>query len=234
MQRTKIEWVVNPDGTRGYTWNPMHGCRMGCWYCYARRMAERFGGAGAFAPRFYAERLGEPERVRKDAAIFAGSMADLFAPWWQAWQVRAVLDIMAKTERHIYLALTRWPQRLLELCERQEIELPSNLWVGVTITCAEEAERSAVLAQLPTRQRFISFEPLLERIPSESIVHPEWLIFGALTGPKARQYVPRYDWAAELLRGYQGAVFVKDNMVALWPQGTARRETPYLWNRPKI
>ena len=26
MNRTKIEWVRNPDGTPGYTWNPITGC----------------------------------------------------------------------------------------------------------------------------------------------------------------------------------------------------------------
>lgn len=26
MNRTKIEWVKNPDGTQGYTWNPITGC----------------------------------------------------------------------------------------------------------------------------------------------------------------------------------------------------------------
>lgn len=38
MNKTKIEWCDN-------TWNPVTGCRHGCEYCYARRIAERFGGA---------------------------------------------------------------------------------------------------------------------------------------------------------------------------------------------
>ncbi|KKK91159.1 hypothetical protein LCGC14_2715740, partial [marine sediment metagenome] len=39
MNKTKIEWVKNPDGTQGYTWNPITGCLNGCDYCYARRLA---------------------------------------------------------------------------------------------------------------------------------------------------------------------------------------------------
>ena len=27
MRATKIEWVTNPHGTRGDTWNPIIGCR---------------------------------------------------------------------------------------------------------------------------------------------------------------------------------------------------------------
>ena len=39
MNRTKIEWTLNPDGTLGYTWNPITGCLNGCEYCYARKLA---------------------------------------------------------------------------------------------------------------------------------------------------------------------------------------------------
>lgn len=46
MQKTKIDWA-------DMTWNPVTGCFHGCEYCYARRIAERFGLD--FAPR-----LGDP------------------------------------------------------------------------------------------------------------------------------------------------------------------------------
>ncbi len=39
MNSTKIEWA-------DMTWNPVTGCRHACEYCYARRIAERFGGGG--------------------------------------------------------------------------------------------------------------------------------------------------------------------------------------------
>lgn len=38
MNKTKIEWCDS-------TWNPVTGCLHGCEYCYARRIATRFGGA---------------------------------------------------------------------------------------------------------------------------------------------------------------------------------------------
>lgn len=46
MQKSKIEWC-------DMTWNPVTGCLHGCEYCYARRIADRFG-----LP--YAPRLGDP------------------------------------------------------------------------------------------------------------------------------------------------------------------------------
>lgn len=36
-RKTKIDWA-------DATWNPVTGCLHGCEYCYARRIAERFGG----------------------------------------------------------------------------------------------------------------------------------------------------------------------------------------------
>lgn len=37
MNKTKIEWCDS-------TWNPVTGCLHGCEYCYARKIASRFGG----------------------------------------------------------------------------------------------------------------------------------------------------------------------------------------------
>ena len=36
FRRTKIDWCT-------HTWNPVAGCLHGCDYCYARRIAQRFG-----------------------------------------------------------------------------------------------------------------------------------------------------------------------------------------------
>ncbi len=90
MQKTSIDWVKNPDGSPGYSWNPITGCLNGCEYCYARKLAntrlrERYlanktvapvyaeGGEiytkannmiaiDPFYPRFWPERLSEMPR----------------------------------------------------------------------------------------------------------------------------------------------------------------------------
>jgi protein gp37 len=41
MNKTKIEWC-------DMTWNPVTGCLHGCEYCYARKIASRFGGTDIY------------------------------------------------------------------------------------------------------------------------------------------------------------------------------------------
>ena len=50
MQKTKIEWADS-------TWNPVTGCLNGCSYCYARKIAERFGGGGHSNGEYHMELL---------------------------------------------------------------------------------------------------------------------------------------------------------------------------------
>ena len=61
MNKTKIEWCDS-------TWNPVTGCRHGCEYCYARRIAERFGGYtmdGNFFTEQFFEILDEPLTIER-------------------------------------------------------------------------------------------------------------------------------------------------------------------------
>ena len=44
MDKTKIEWA-------DMTWNPVTGCKHGCVYCYARKIAKRFGGHTLFGEK---------------------------------------------------------------------------------------------------------------------------------------------------------------------------------------
>jgi len=86
VNRTKIEWC-------DYTWNPVTGCRTGCWYCYADRMATRFHRS--FEPTFHPKRLNDPLQVLDPAKIFVCSTADLFGPWVDPEWQRRVFQVCA-------------------------------------------------------------------------------------------------------------------------------------------
>lgn len=60
--KTKIDWC-------DASWNPVTGCLHGCEYCYARRIAERFGGFGFSTNTEISKELAEGKIVYVPAAL---------------------------------------------------------------------------------------------------------------------------------------------------------------------
>ena len=79
MNRTPIPWVQNPDGSQGYTWNPITGCSPisdGCRNCYGQAILRRF--KKPLTVTFHPDRIDEPIKIKKASRIFVCSMGDLF------------------------------------------------------------------------------------------------------------------------------------------------------------
>ena len=133
MNKSKIEWC-------DYTWNPVTGCYHDCGYCYAGRIANRFGRPQeaimfegvldeedkqfevderdskypypfGFRPTFHKYRLDQPAKVKKPSKIFVSSMGDLFGEWVPDEWIEAVLDIVKKCPQHTFQFLTKNPDR---------------------------------------------------------------------------------------------------------------------------
>lgn len=178
MQKTKIEWA-------DMTWNPVTGCKHGCPYCYARKIAERFKGSKAwpqgFEPMFHIERLIDPALMKKPQTIFVCSMADLFGDWVPDSWIRAVMDFCDKAPRHTYIFLTKNPKRYLTIPGEY---FKKNRWFGATVTNAYDAgQRIHWIQRLPKGNTFISFEPLLENPGALDLHDIGQVIIGAQTNP---------------------------------------------------
>ena len=158
--KTKIDWC-------DATWNPVTGCLHGCEYCYARRIAKRFGSnlmpiftnypvldepvrsvgfdCGKnqpypfdFTPTFHRYRLDEPARWTRPRNIFVCSMADLFGDWVPDAWIREVFEACEAAPQHRYLFLTKNPARYMELAVNGVITKDhSNFWFGSTATTPE-------------------------------------------------------------------------------------------------
>ena len=131
-----IEWLVNPDGTKGKTWNPMVGCSRqsaGCENCYAitfaaRQLQPQYVGltkirpAGSSRPgpdwtgevRLVPQRLPEPLKWRKSQRVFVNSMSDLFHPQVPFEYIAAVYGIMACCPQHTFIVATKQLARAVE------------------------------------------------------------------------------------------------------------------------
>jgi protein gp37 len=194
--------------------------------------------------QFVPEALEIPVHWKKPRRVFVDSMSDLFHETIPFEQIDQVFAVMALTHHHTYQVLTkRADERMLEYLrgannrvriaavdmgrslgvDHADIEscqwnwpLP-NVWLGATTETQKEADkRIPLLLQTPAAVRFLSCEPLLEKInlrigntqqdaiarrirgESHQRVRLDWVIIGGESGPRARPF--NLDWARSLLQ----------------------------------
>ena len=161
--KTKIDWC-------DASWNPVTGCLHGCEYCYARRIAERFGGKQIpvfvdypvlrepiisngkvqpypfdFAPTFHRYRLEEPKKWKKPRNIFVCSMSDLCGNWVSEEWKQDVIAACKEAPQHRYLFLTKNPYGYnIWPIDGKQVEHrfdQDNFWLGCSITGTEDLSR---------------------------------------------------------------------------------------------
>lgn len=176
MGDTKIEWATK-------VWNPVTGCTkvsQGCKHCYAETLAKRWfatqyppnadGTPRRFTDvRTHNDRIAIPRSWRKPQRVFVNSMSDLFHPDVPGTFINLVWNEMFNTRKHVYLILTKRPERLLEwtrikarACGWPEEDIwPEWMWVGTSVEDDRVVARVDTLCQVPAAVRFISAEPLI-------------------------------------------------------------------------
>ena len=129
---TAIEWVINPDGSRGRSWNPIVGCSVvspACRDCYAMAQAARlldrpgshyagttkrvkgnavWTGKIAVAPLHI---LLAPLMRRTPTTWFVNSMGDVFHEGIPDEDLHIVHAVMALCPQHRFLSLTKRSDR---------------------------------------------------------------------------------------------------------------------------
>jgi protein gp37 len=209
-----IEWAQ-------WSWNPITGCKHDCPYCYARDIANRFYKQG-FEPSIYPARFNGPKNttVPKQAEtdiafknIFTGSMADIFGRWVPDEWIRRVIGVTKECPQWNFLFLTKFPQRVHEF----EIELPTNAWMGTTVDCQERvANAEKAFAKMTGGTKWLSVEPMLTPLRFKRLDLFDWIVIGgASKSNKTPEWVPPFDWIADLHRQARDngcKVYHKDNL----------------------
>jgi len=181
---TKIPWTME-------TLNAHTGCSecsTGCRECFARKGSyrlecmgkEKYKGVTRKTEngiqwtgdvKFWPDVLKEPLRRKTPTTYFVNSMSDLFHPKVPFEEVDKLCEMMVDTQHlHTYKLLTKRIDRALEYAERWidltgEWPWGQNVHTGASICNQAEADKIIpILLQIPSAYRFISFEPLLERI----------------------------------------------------------------------
>lgn len=216
---TKIEWCQE-------TWNPVTGCSPiseGCENCYARRMANRLRGRFGYpeAPNhfditFHKDRLEQPRKWVRPRRVFVCSMSDLFHESMTQIKLFSIFHIIEKCPQHIFLVLTKRPERMHRWFCKYYGKKMSNIWLGVTAENQKCFNERCFFLDIPASKHFVSFEPLLEAIEIESypcpqcnslnpqivwpcpycngrrFKWPDWVVAGPETGPGARECKPEW------------------------------------------
>lgn len=230
MDKTKIDWCDS-------TWNPVTGCLHGCEYCYARGMAERFGGKQkyanifdesepikgsdgkilayphSFSPTFHRYRLND-YAGKNGRNIFVCSMADLFGDWVPDSWIEEVFKACEKAPQHNYLFLTKNPKRYEKLLDRY---MPDNMWFGWSQT--EPMGDKIVFTTHHSVHTFVSIEPLLKPFEEFHIRGVDWVIIGAETGRRKNKVIPERKWIEDIVNECRKAdipVFMKSSLAEIW------------------
>lgn len=224
MAETSIAWA-------DYTFNPWIGCTKvspACDHCYAEAQNNFYkwnaDGWGPHAPRRRTsaanwrkplawDRKAAAEGVRR--RVFCASLADVFdnhrsiEPRWRT----DLLECIRAAPNLDWLLLTKRPQNIAKMMhECGAADGLPNLWLGTTVENQEEANRRIPhLLAAPAAKRFLSVEPLLERVdfgcvqgnglgaidvlrpidrrhqsPTLYLPALDWIIVGGESGPHVR------------------------------------------------
>lgn len=198
--RSGIEWT-------DATWNPITGCSKisaGCDNCYAQRFSERFRGVAGhyfesgFDLTLRPAKLQQPLLWKKPRMIFVNSMSDLFHKNIPSEFISRVFDVMEVADHHTFQVLTKRSSILRNFVNARygSRSVPPHIWLGVSIESPKLLVRLKHLQQTNAAVRFVSFEPLLDRLGIMSLEGINWAIVGGESGHGARPIDP--SWVREI------------------------------------
>lgn len=199
-----IEWT-------NATWNPTTGCTKissGCKNCYAERLSPKLKrwGIKKYKNNFeftqHEKELELPLKWKKEKKIFVNSMSDLFHEKAEFGFIERSFMTMFAANWHTYQILTKRPDKMAEFSKMFykffRFPIPSHIWMGTSIEDNASLHRIKNLRQVKCYSRFISFEPLLEKLKNVNLKDIDWAIIGGESGPKHRPM--EEEWAWDLIK----------------------------------
>ncbi len=207
------------------SWNPLVGCTeqsVGCQNCYSKALIHRFRGRKGWPeswgyPQANLEKMDEPLRWRDPKKVFVCSMSDLFHHLVGQHFVERVFEVIKYARWHEFFVLTKRSQKMRSFMTKflkpyNDANILPNVFIGISGENQHWLDkRMNDLRQVNSVRKFVSLEPLLERVDvSMHLGDLDWVIVGCETGPGARPLDP--DWIRHIVdQCFQGntPVFVK-------------------------
>ncbi len=180
LSHSGIEYVLNPDGSRGYAWGLHSGCRHDkeiCAvsdHCWARSITNHFPAhyPNGWEPTFYPEAFLSPLSIKKPSTFTVGWMGDMFGDWVDPNTIytlpsglsvslqKCIDDVCEACPQHRLLFLTKNPKGYLKWGK-----FPDTAWCGATVCNQADVEnRLPELCKVDAGGLWVSIEPLLGHI----------------------------------------------------------------------
>ncbi|MFQ5733873.1 MAG: DUF5131 family protein [Planctomycetaceae bacterium] len=207
-ENSGIGWT---DHTMNFWWG-CHKVSSECAHCYINGIMRRAGRA-PFGGPMRTVNWQNPHRWERKAKekerrfrVFTCSMSDFFHPGADRWRSEA-WQVIRQCKRLDWLILTKRPELVPDrLPDDWKAGYP-NVWLGVTCGVTESLRRVELLKEIPAQIRFISAEPLLERIDFSAhlggSIH--WIITGCEQAGKHKRRTMNLDWVRDIDRQCQDA-----------------------------
>ena len=106
---------------------------------------------------------------------------------------------MNDNPQHIFQVLTKRSERLMKLSS--ELNWTDNIWMGVSVENSLVEYRIDHLRATNAKIKFLSLEPLIDRLSNLNLADIDWVIVGGESGHRPRPM--RQEWVLEILEQCQ-------------------------------
>lgn len=213
---------IQDIGTLIKNLNPVNGCPIGCDYCYARRINNRFKITPDFSTPVFMETRLKRIAVKSAHTYLMTSMSD-FSCWKPEWREK-VFQIMGENPQHVYMFLTKRPQ-LINFETMME-----QVWIGVTVTNQADKDRILCMRKhIKAPNYFITFEPLFEDIGPVDLNVIGWVVIGTETGNRKGKITSDKTWILNITKQAEKKgipVFMKSSLLNIVGSENLKQELP--------
>jgi protein gp37 len=199
-ENSKIGWTHH---TQNFWW----GCNKvtrECKHCYIGAIMKR-AGREPFDGPMRTKNWSKPFKWDRAAAksgerhrVFTCSMSDFFHEGADAWRAEA-WEVVKACKNLDWLILTKRPELARPRLPADWGKGYPNVWLGVTCGCSASLDRLPILRDLPAAVKFVSAEPLLERMDFRPHLDwIDWIITGCERAAKGKRQVMELDWVRDI------------------------------------
>ncbi len=211
-EKSTIQWT-------DATWNIARGCTKvdeDCKFCYMYRDSfdnTRYNPLEVVKTKMV---FNMPLKLKEPSKIFTCSLTDFFHEAIDSYRNEA-WEIIRKCPHHTFQILTKRPERITDNTPTDLLQA-DNIWFGTSVGSPKGMQRIYDLLKVDCKTRFISFEPLHEKIDINldliDLMKIHWAIIGGESGNETGKYRYRpceIEWIEELIKDLTPttAIFVK-------------------------